>query len=105
MLATLEKIKRLEQYLSVNQVTVDPVLDQSIDKILAREQGRLHEMQLRLSAQITEFENQYQMTSENFSQKYQAGMLGDDIDFIEWAATLDMLANIDIQLSLLSPAA
>ena len=102
MLATLEKVKRLEQYLSISNATIDPVLDQSIDKILAREEGRLREMNSRLSIQISQFETQYDMNSKDFSKKYTNGSLGDAVDFIEWTATLDMLANINSQLELLT---
>ena len=102
MLATLEKVKRLEQYLSVTNATIDPVSDQSIDKILAREEGRLREMNSRLSIQVSQFETQYDMTSNDFYQKYTNGSLGDAVDFIEWAATLDMLANNNSQMELLT---
>ncbi len=35
------------------------------------------------------------MNSEEFKRRYEAGTLGDDMDYIEWSATLDMLAGIE----------
>jgi hypothetical protein len=59
MMTTLEKVRRLEQYIAVNSSIVDPVLDMSIDKILAREIERTRKLWARLTEQIAEFEERY----------------------------------------------
>ncbi|MFB2934369.1 hypothetical protein ACE1B6_03745 [Aerosakkonemataceae cyanobacterium BLCC-F154] len=36
------------------------------------------------------FEQKYQMLSESFYQRFQAGELGDSIDFFEWSIYYEM---------------
>ncbi len=55
MISTLEKVKRLEQYLAVDSSAIDPVLQMAIDKLLARETARMSELKKRLAAQLKEF--------------------------------------------------
>jgi hypothetical protein len=63
MMTTLEKVKRLEQYIIFNNSTVDPVLDMSIKKLLVREYTRMNELKTRLlyskREQIGLFENPF----------------------------------------------
>ncbi|NJN94148.1 MAG: hypothetical protein HC875_08675 [Anaerolineales bacterium] len=59
MLTTLDKVKRLEQYLAADNSTVDPVLDTTIDKLLAREQARIVELKTRLQERCAFFEQKY----------------------------------------------
>jgi hypothetical protein len=104
MFSTLEKVKRLEQYLAVDNSTVDPVLDTTIDKLLAREQARIVELKTRLQEQCVLFEQNYALSSADFYKQYQAGQMGDETDYVEWAATIEMLANLDKRLALLNIA-
>lgn len=100
MATTLEKIRRLEQYLS-GDASVDPVLDSTIDKLLAREIAQARDLKTRLQNQLSEFESQYDMASDVFHKKYQRGELGDEMDFVEWSSTIDMLNEAEKRLALL----
>ncbi|MDM8564285.1 hypothetical protein QUF74_01375 [Candidatus Halobeggiatoa sp. HSG11] len=93
MITTIEKVKRLEQYLVMNSSIIDPVLDKSIDKLLERESNRILELKANLVSQLSEFEKIYSMTNSNFYQSYESGEMGDDMDFMEWAATIEMLTS------------
>ena len=44
-----------------------------------------------LEHRLKSFEEKYQMLSENFYQHFQAGELGDSIDFFEWNTYYEML--------------
>lgn len=33
--------------------------------------------------------------------RYEKGEMGDEMDFVEWSATIEMLANVDKKLALL----
>lgn len=46
-----------------------------------------------LKHRLKEFEKKYQMPSEHFYRRFQAGELGDDIDFFEWNAYYEMLTT------------
>ncbi len=47
----------------------------------------------RLKQQIVAFEEQYGWTTPEFYPRFERGELGDDMDFIEWAATWEMIQN------------
>jgi hypothetical protein len=101
MMTTLEKVRRLEGYVAAESAAVDRVLDMSLDKLLARETGRMREIQARLAGQLAEFEAQYGLDSAEFYARYERGEMGDAVDLIEWSATVDMLANVEKRLALL----
>ena len=98
---TLEKVRRLEHYIAGRDAAIDPVLDLTVDKLLQREQARVTELKERLADQLAEFEKRFQMESPDFYARYERGEMGDDLDFVEWAATVEMLANVEQQFSLL----
>lgn len=99
---TLEKVKRLEQYLAFENQPLDPIIDRTVTKLLLRESARIEALQNRLSEQIREFEQQYHLPSGEFCPQYERGELGDEMDFIEWASTLEMLANVKKRLTILA---
>lgn len=101
MSTTLEKIRKLEHYIATAGPSQDHVLDLALDKLLSRERDRLLETRTRLQAQVEAFEQTYDLKSGEFAKQFAMGQLGDEIDFIEWASTLEMIANLDHRLSLL----
>jgi hypothetical protein len=100
-MTTLEKVKRLEQYVAIDNSAVDRVFDMTLDKLLAREAARLHDIRARLLGQLAEFEERYGVESDEFYAQYERGKMGDATDFVEWSATVDMLANVEKRLDLL----
>ncbi len=52
-----------------------------------------------LESRLKQFEEVYQMPSEHFHQHFQAGELGDDIDFFEWNAYYEMLTAAQVKAS------
>jgi hypothetical protein len=104
-MTTLEKVRRLEKYIATDDASVDTVLDLALDKMLSREIERLLDFQKSLQRQLDAFENQYNMGSSAFYAAYEQGKMGDDMDFVEWAATIEMATNLRNRLSILqSPA-
>jgi hypothetical protein len=78
------------------------VLDTTIDKLLTREYTRILELKTRLLEQCARFEESYALKSADFYERYQQGQMSDELDFIEWASTIEMLANIEKRLGLLN---
>ncbi len=76
MISTLEKVRKLASYFAINNAQVDPVVDVTINKLLAREYNRILELNTRLTDQVSEFENRYQLKSDDFYRRYEAGELG-----------------------------
>lgn len=101
MSTTLEKVKQLEQYLGLDHPSNDPVLDLTITKLLHREYMRMEALKNRLFSQIEEFEQQYHLPSSEFYTRFEQGKMGDEMDFVEWASTLEMLDNVTKRLTIL----
>ena len=55
----------------------------------------MNEIRQKLLQLIANFEEKYGMNSEEFNRRYEAGTLGDDMYYVEWSATIDMLAGIE----------
>jgi len=101
MSTVLEKVKRLEQYISADENAVDQVVEQTLDKLLEREASRLENVKTRLETQISTFERAYGMPTGEFYSRFENGELGDAMDFFEWSATFEMLQNLEKRLTLL----
>lgn len=56
------------------------------------------EIKLRLEANLETFERQYEMSSTDFYPRFEDGSLGDAMDFFEWAATIEILDNLNKQI-------
>ena len=85
---------RKNKQIATDPSMIDPVMEMAIDKLLKRETTRIGDIHLRINGQIADFEAKYKMSSEDFQSRYDSGSIGDDMDFIEWAATLDMREKI-----------
>ena len=55
----------------------------------------------RYRERLTAFESQYEMESDEFAVKFNAGDLGDDADWFEWQYLLDVYHKTLRQLQLL----
>ncbi len=86
---TVNKIKRLEQFVSHND-SGDKVLEITINKILHREIIKLKTQIKAFNNELNQFEEKYKMSSKHFRQQFESGKLGDNIDFIEWISTIEM---------------
>ncbi len=64
---------------------------------------RLSEQQLgQLEQDLTEFEQQYDLSSEQFYGKFQAGEMGDAMDLVEWASLFQMAKRLRGRIDLLT---
>jgi hypothetical protein len=52
-----------------------------------------------LEQRLRQFEEKYQMPSERFYQRFQAGELGDSMDFFEWNTYYEMLNAAQMKAS------
>jgi hypothetical protein len=67
-----------------------PVVDQAVGKLIALEARQCRAELQRLAARLAAYEQQYQMASDDFYQRFRKGELGDDMDFVEWSIFWDM---------------
>ena len=68
-------------------------LDYELQK--ASVSGQVQDSKLRLK----QFEERYQMSSEDFYQRFQAGELEDTIDFFEWNTYYEMITAAQAKAS------
>ena len=80
MASVMAKIEALKA------VGAEELVDQALAKVLQFEIERLQQEQRRLKAELAHFEQSYQMTSEACQRKFDAGELGDAVEFFEWTS-------------------
>lgn len=95
----LTKLKILETLYLQGQT--NDAIETTLDKILKQELAICQQKNAELEADIRKFEQEYQMSSAEFYQRFHAGELGDDIDFVEWNAFYQMWQELQKQIKLL----
>jgi hypothetical protein len=79
----------------------DTYLDQALQKIISRQIDRDENHLVDIDAQLDEFERQYELTSDNFWEQYQAGQMADTADFMEWNILYKMRQRILTRIEIL----
>lgn len=73
---------------------VDNVTAQTLNKLVDLETSRIR-MQLEdIQRVMADYERQYDMKSVEFVAKFDAGQLGDHMDFVEWASLTQMAEHL-----------
>lgn len=78
------------------------LVTRTVDKLLAYEAETCRTQQRQIQRDLREFEQKYSITSANFYQQFQAGQTDDRMDYIEWASLVQMAANLEERLQLLT---
>lgn len=86
---TLRKLELLKDTYS-DQAELDRILGKLLDVALSQHRLRLE----RYERDLREFEQRYEMESAVFYQRFEAGELGDDVDFFEWAGLCELRQDI-----------
>lgn len=79
----------------------DPVTDAALLKIASSQAARDEATLRDLERDLGELEQQYQMSSEEFFQRWGAGEMADTADFMDWNALYQMAQEIYERLKLL----
>lgn len=85
---TLEKMHRLETI--YRRGLRSDLIDRTVDKLIDLEQARAMRELAELDQRLAAFEQQYQLASDEFYVRYEAGQLEDSADFMEWSSFYDM---------------
>jgi hypothetical protein len=86
---------------ALQAVGAEELADQALAKVMQFEIDRLQREQRRLQAELAHFEQSYQMTSEECQQKFDAGELGDAVEFFEWTSLYSIYQQNEHSLRLL----
>jgi hypothetical protein len=54
--------------------------------------------------QVEKFEQAYKIDSDKFQQQFEAGMLGDEMDFFEWFSLCELRKDILVKIGKLDQA-
>ena len=94
-----EKLKTLGELAELGGE--DPIIDQTITKLLDYATDRHRQDLQDLAAKLRALEEQFGMTSDFFSQKFHRGELGDDEEFFRWDALGEIQRRVAQRLALL----
>ena len=86
---TLEKLEVLKDVYT-DEAALDRVLAKLLETVLSEYQLRLQ----RYEQALQEFESRYGMDSQTFYQRFEAGELGDAMDFFEWSGLYELRQDL-----------
>lgn len=97
--STAQRLAALARLYEQGQTS--PLMDRTLDKLLAHEAEQAKAQLKILEADLAEYEQRYAMTSSEFLTRYQAGQTDDRMDYVEWASLVQMRDNLLQRLHLL----
>jgi len=68
----------------------DPFISQTISKLFSTRVAKLRKELKEVQHALSRFERIYLKSSEVFLKEYQAGIVGDDMDSVEWSSLVTM---------------
>ena len=77
------------------------ILALSLRKIIIQEKNNIQVQIQELETDLQAFEQQYQLSSEDFYRQFKTGQLGDDIDFVEWSVFHEIWLDLQKRLTLI----
>ena len=86
---TLQKLDILKETCADN-AELDHVLGKLLDLTLGQQRQRLE----RYERDLRDFETRYSMESGTFYRRFEAGELGDGVDFCEWAGLYELRQDL-----------
>lgn len=89
MTSILQKLEVLKDAYS-DEAELDRMVDKLMGMALSQHRLRLE----RYERDLREFEKRYSMDSATFYQRFEAGELGDAMDFFEWAGLYEFRQEI-----------
>lgn len=98
-LPVAEQLARLVRLEQAGQAS--PLVARTVDKLLAHEIAESRIQLTQLQSDLAELEAQYAMSSVDFYKRYRSGQTDDRMDFVEWAALVQMTENLQKRLALL----
>lgn len=83
-----------------DEAELDLILGKLLDVVLSQHRQRLE----RYEQDLHEFEERYGIESATFYRRFEAGELGDAMDFFEWAGLYELCQDIIEKIRRLEPA-
>jgi hypothetical protein len=96
---TEERVRVLEKLYQQGQAS--DVVELALEKLFAYELHATQKQLIQLEQDLAGFEERYELTSDAFYTRFQAGELGDGMDFVEWASLFQMTQRLRERVGLL----
>jgi hypothetical protein len=96
---TAERLQALAELYRHGQES--DLMDRALEKLLRHEAEQSQAQLSQLGADLAQFERRYELPSDEFYQRFEAGQMGDDMDYVEWASLVQMANNLKQRLKLL----
>jgi hypothetical protein len=77
------------------------VMDLALEKLFTYELHTSQQKLAELKQDLAQFEERYALSSDEFYNRFQAGEMGDAMDFIEWASLFQMVCKLRERIDLL----
>jgi hypothetical protein len=88
MQPAIAKVKNLEKF--IRKYGEDKLFSRSISKMFDYRIRKYSEEIKKMDVYLSRFEKTYKKKSSSFFREFSAGLLGDDLDFVEWASFYQM---------------
>lgn len=72
----------------------------SLRNIFLEEIKTIEQQIKEIEIDLQNFEQQYQLSSQQFYQQFKTGKLGDNMDFVEWSASYQMCCSLQERLNI-----
>lgn len=89
-MADIQKKLNLLREIAEDEETLELVLDKLFDVMLDQYRSRL----ARYEVDLNHFETRYHKSSSEFYREFEAGELGDAMDFFEWAGLVELQQDL-----------
>lgn len=89
---TLAKVKGLEQFLRKHGD--DVLISQTLSKMLQYRVRQFEKEIKKLDEELKRFEHLHFKKSSDFFREFSEGLLGDDMDLVEWASLYQMRRHL-----------
>ena len=77
------------------------VMDLALEKLLTYELHTSQRKLAQLRQDLAQFEERYALSSDESYNRFQAGEMGDAMDFVEWASLFQMVCRLRERIDLL----
>lgn len=95
----IANIRILERYVEKNKN--DKIVEGTISKIIHFKIDKYKKELKALENDLKVFEKKYRMETKKFFKDFEAGELGDDIDFVEWSSLYKIYQRITDRMDIL----
>lgn len=98
MMSTIQKLEALKS--AYDEEELGQIVDKLLDEALNQQRTRLE----RYDAALRDFEQRYEISSYQLHRRFEAGELGDKMDFFEWASLYELKQETEEQVKRLEGA-